>query len=251
MKLHEHFFSVGSPTIRSDGRPKVTGATHYTADHNLPGMIWGKCLRSPLPHALIRRIDVQKAKKTKGVFAVLTATDIPARLTGIILKDMPILAQDRVRFVGERVAVVGAESPDIAVEALNRIEVDYEELTAVYDPLDAMSAGAPRVHEALRSYDGLQLPLPEIPNLHSYVEWQKGNHEQGFAESDFVFEQNFTTQRVHQGYLEPHAVVVQIDSSNRILIWSPAKQAYLNRLHLAEWLGLDQQKIVPSRLYRW
>jgi hypothetical protein len=74
MKLHERFSSVGSPTIRSDGHPKVTGATHYTADHNLPGMIWGKCLRSPLPHARIRRIDVQKAKKTKGVFAVLTAS---------------------------------------------------------------------------------------------------------------------------------------------------------------------------------
>jgi CO/xanthine dehydrogenase Mo-binding subunit len=140
--------------------------------------------------------------------------------------------------------VVGARSPDVAEEALNRIEVDYQELPAIYDPLNAMSPGAPRVHEALRSYHGLQLPLPEIPNLHSYVEWQKGNHEQGFAESDFVFEQNFTTQRVHQGYLEPHAVVVQIDSSNRILIWSPAKQAYLNRLHFAEWLGLDHQKIV-------
>jgi CO/xanthine dehydrogenase Mo-binding subunit len=107
-----------------------------------------------------------------------------------------------------------------------------------------MSPGAPEIHEALRSYHGLQLPLPNISNLHSYVEWQKGNHEQGFAESDFVFEQSFTTQRVHQAYLEPHAVIVQIDASDRILIWSPTKQAYLNRLHLAEWLGLDQQKIV-------
>jgi CO/xanthine dehydrogenase Mo-binding subunit len=92
-------------------------------------MIWGKCLRSPLPNAQIRRIDVQKAKKIKGVFAVVTATDIPARLTGIILKDMPILAQDRVRFLGERVAVIGAQPPDVAEEAINRIEVDYEEQT--------------------------------------------------------------------------------------------------------------------------
>jgi CO/xanthine dehydrogenase Mo-binding subunit len=244
MKSHEHFSSVGSPTIRLDGEPKVTGATRYTADHMLPGMIWGKCLRSPLPHARIRRIDLHKAKKIKGVFAVLTAADLPTRLTGIILKDMPVLAQDRVRFVGERVAVVGAESPEVAEEALSRIEIDYEELPAVYDPLDAMSPGAPVVHESLRSYDGLQLPLPEIPNLHSYVEWRMGNHQQGFAESDFVFEQTFTTQRVHQGYLEPHAVVVQIDSSDRILIQSPAKQAYLNRRHLAEWLGLGQERVV-------
>ena len=143
MKFHEHFSSVGTPVIRLDGEPKVTGATRYTADHFLPGMIWGKCLRSPLPHARIRRIDVQRAKKLKGVFAVLTAADLPARLTGIILKDMPVLARDRVRFVGERVAVVGAESPEVAEEALSRIEVDYEELPAVHDPLQAMSPGAP------------------------------------------------------------------------------------------------------------
>lgn len=244
MKLRKHFSSVGSPTIRLDGRPKVAGETRYTADYILPGMIWGKCLRSPFPHARIIRINVEGAKKVKGVLAVLTASDLPARLTGIRLKDMPVLAKDRVRFIGERVAVVGAESPEVAEEALSRIEVDYEELPAVHDPLEAMSPDAPVIHEALRTYDGLRLPLPEIPNLHSYVQWQLGNYEQGFSESDFVFEQTFATQRVHQGYLEPHAAVVHIDSSDRILIWSPAKQAYLNRQNLAEWLGLDQNRIV-------
>jgi CO/xanthine dehydrogenase Mo-binding subunit len=181
MKLHEHFSSVGSPAIRLDGRPKVSGATRYTADHVLPGMIWGKCLRSPVAHARIRRIDVRKAKEMKGVVAVLTAADLPARLTGIVLKDMPVLAQERVRFVGERVAVVGAESPDVAEEALSRIEMSYEELPAVHDPLQAMSPGAPVIHDALRNYDGLQLPLPELPNLHNYVEWKSGDHERGFA----------------------------------------------------------------------
>ena len=244
MNSHEHFSAVGIPTIRLDGEPKVTGATRYTADHTLPGMIWGKCLRSPFSHARIRRIDLERAKKVKGVFSILTAADLPARLTGIILKDMPVLAQDRVRFVGERVAVVGAESPQAVEDALSRIEVEYEELPAVHDPLEAMSAGAPVIHEALRSYDGLQLPLPEIPNLHSYVEWQKGSYQEGFGESDFVFEQTFTTQRVHQGYLEPHAAVVEIDSSGRILIRSPAKQAYVNKQHLAAWLGLEPEKIV-------
>ena len=244
MKMYEHFSAVGIPTIRSDGEPKVTGATRYTADHTLPGMIWGRCLRSPFSNARIRRIDLEGAKRVKGVVAILTAANLPPRLTGIVLKDMPVLATDRVRFVGERVVVVGAESPDIAEDALSRIEVDYDELPAVHDPLEAMSAGAPIVHEALRSYDGLQLPLPEIPNVHSYVEWQRGNHDQGFAESDFVFEQTFTTHRVHQGYLEPHAVVIQIDSSNRILIRAPAKQPYLNKHHLAAWLDVEPDKIV-------
>jgi len=155
MKTYEHFSAVGIPTIRSDGEPKVTGATRYTADYTLSGMIWGKCLRSPFSHARIRRIDLERAKKIKGVIAILTAADLPVRLTGIVLKDMPVLATSRVRFVGERVAVVGAESPDIAEDALSRIEVDYEELPAVHDPLEAMSAGAPIVHEALRSYDGV------------------------------------------------------------------------------------------------
>ena len=97
---------------------------------------------------------------------------------------MPVLARDRVRFIGERVAVVGAASLEVAEEALSRIEVDYEELPAVHDPLQAMSPGAPVIHEELRSYDGLRLPLPEIPNLHAYVEWRKGNYQQAFAESD-------------------------------------------------------------------
>lgn len=244
MKLREHFSSVGSPTIRLDGRPKVAGETRYTADYILPGMVWGKCLRSPFPHARIIRIDVDGAKKVKGVLAVLTAADLPSRLIGIKLKDMPVLAKDRVRFIGERVAVVGAESPEIAEEALSRIEVEYRELPAVHDPLEAMSPDAPIIHEALRSYDGVRLPLPEIPNLHSYVQWRLADCEKGFSESDFVFEQTFTTQRVHQGYLEPHAAVVQIDSSDRILICSPAKQAYVNRQNLAEWLGLDEKRIV-------
>ncbi len=244
MRAQQTFFSVGTSTRRHDGAPKVAGATRYTADQSLPGMIWGKCLRSPLPHARIRRVDVHAAEKLKGVYAVLTAADLPNRLTGIILKDMPVLARDRVRFIGERVAVVGAASPDIAEEALSRIEVDYEELPAVYDPLPAMSAGAPLLHEQLRNYDGLRPPLPDIPNLHAYVEWRSGDHQRGFAEADFVFEQSFTTQRAHQGYLEPHAVVVQVEPSERILIWSTAKQVYLTRQHLAEWLGIDQRKIV-------
>lgn len=244
MKSRQKFSTVGTSARRLDGEPKVTGATRYTADHSLPGMIWGKCLRSPFPHARIRRIDVEKAKKLKGVFGALTAADLPNRLIGIILKDMPVLASDRVRFIGERVAVVGAASPEIAEEALSRIEVDYEELPSVYDPLQAMSQGAPVIHEQLRSYDGLRPPLPDIPNLHNYAEWHAGDPQQGFAEADYVFEQSFTTQRAHQGYLEPHAVVVQVEPSGRILIWSTAKQVYLTRENLAEWLAIDQQKIV-------
>jgi putative selenate reductase molybdopterin-binding subunit len=107
-----------------------------------------------------------------------------------------------------------------------------------------MSAGAPLIHEHLRSYEGLRPPLPDVPNLHNYAEWRAGDHRKGFAEADFVFEQSFTTQRAHQGYLEPHAVLVQVSPSERIFIWSTAKQVYLTRGNLAEWLGIDQEKII-------
>jgi CO/xanthine dehydrogenase Mo-binding subunit len=244
MTSRQKFFSVGTSALRLDGAPKVSGATRYSADQSLPGMIWGRCLRSPLAHARIRRIDVRRARALKGVYAVLTAADLPRRLTGIILKDMPVLAEDRVRFIGERIAVVGAASLDIAEEALSLIEVDYEPLPALYDPIEAMSAGAPPIHDQLRSYDGLRPPLPEVPNLHAYAEWRAGDPERGFAEADFVFEQTFSTQRAHQGYLEPHAVVVQIDPAERILIWSTAKQVYLTRENLADWLGIEPRRIV-------
>jgi CO/xanthine dehydrogenase Mo-binding subunit len=168
---------------------------------------------------------------------------MPRRLVGRRLKDMPVLALETVRFIGERVAVVAAETPEIAEEALGRIVVDYEELKSVHDPLEAMAGEAPILHENLRSYEILRLPLPDIPNVHSHVQMGFGDVTQGFRESDLVFEQTFTTPRVHHGYLEPHAVVVDIEASGRVLVWCPAKGPYVTRSHLAEWLDLPEEKI--------
>lgn len=235
---------IGKSIARFDGRPKVTGETRYTADLAFPGLIWGKCLRSPFPHARILKIDTSEAKRVKGVLAVLTASDITPRLLGRRLKDIPCLAQEKVRFVGEKVAAVGAESPEIAEEALNRIKVEYEELKAVYNPIEAMSPEAPILHEKLATYENLRLPLSDLPNVHSHMRWQMGNDEKGFHESDFIFEQTFTTQRVHHGYLEPHAVVVHVDSSDRTLVWSPAKGPYVTRQQLADWLELEESRIL-------
>ena len=243
-KINRSSSQVGKSVLRLDGYAKVTGATRYTSDLILPGMIWGKCLRSPFPHARIVGIHTAEAKKLKGVVAVITASDMPQRLVGRRLKDMPVLAQDVVRFLGERVAAVGAETAEIAEEALSRIRVDYDELKAVYDPLEAMSEGSPVLHENLGSYENLRLPLPNIPNVHSHAHWLFGNPDKAFDESDFVFEQTFTTPRVHHGYLEPHAVTVAIDSLGKLLVWCPAKGPYATRQQLAEWLGIDEAKVI-------
>src|SRR5207244_13056165 len=137
----------GKPIGRIDGVEKVSGEARYSGDVSVPGLIWGKTLRSPLPHARIVRIDTSRAKALPGVLAVLTAQDLPNILVGRRMFDMPLLARDRVRFIGKRVAVVAALDPDIAEEALSLIDVEYEDLPAAFDPVEAIKAGAPILHE--------------------------------------------------------------------------------------------------------
>jgi CO/xanthine dehydrogenase Mo-binding subunit len=133
---------VGRPSSRVDGPDKVSGNTVYTADVQLPGMLWGKCLRSPYAHARIVSINTEPAKKVKGVRAVLTGEDLPEKRVGLSLQDTPLLATGKVRFIGEKVVAVAAEDRDAAEEALSAIEVEYEELPAVFDARQAMSSAA-------------------------------------------------------------------------------------------------------------
>lgn len=125
---HGSFFSSGKTITRAEGADKVSGKAAYAADRVLPGMVWGKAVRSALPHARIRRVDTSKAKAYSGVLAVVTADDVPDVLVGRHLQDTPVLARERVRFIGEKIAVVGAETREIADQAAALIDVDYEEL---------------------------------------------------------------------------------------------------------------------------
>jgi nicotinate dehydrogenase large molybdopterin subunit len=141
------FLAVGKAAPRTEGPEKVAGKATYAADIMFPRIVWGKAVRSGFPHARIVSIDTSKAKAHPGVLAVITAQDVPDVLTGRQLQDTPILARDRVRFIGERVAVVGAESREIAEEAAALIDIEYEEWPAVFDPIDAMRRGAPLLHQ--------------------------------------------------------------------------------------------------------
>ncbi|MBI4523111.1 MAG: xanthine dehydrogenase family protein molybdopterin-binding subunit [Deltaproteobacteria bacterium] len=238
------YSAIGKASLRVDGADKVSGKAFYTADRALAGMAWGKVLRSPIPHGRITRIDTSRAEAYPGVFAVLTARDVSSQLFGRQLRDMPILARDRVRFVGEKVAAIAAESPEVAEEAANLIEVGYEELPAVFDPAEAMREDAPTLHEGLSRYRNAPDPLPGIPNVHSHVSWQVGDCQRGFAESDFVFEQTFTTQRAHQAYLEPHACVVGAGAEDSIRIRASNKVPFQTKQYLAEVLMMDPAKIL-------
>src|ERR1043166_7848296 len=236
--------TVGKATSRAEGPEKVAGKAGYAADKIFPGMVWGKAVRSQLPHAKLLRVDTTKAKAYPGVLAVITAEDVPDVLTGRQLVDTPVLARDRVRFIGEKIAVAGAETREIAAEAAGLVEVEYEEWPAVFDPSDAMQEGAPVLHEAMASYANLPQPLAAIPNVHSHVQWRVGDSAQGFAESDFVFEQKFATQRAHQGYIEPHAGVVSINEQGRVVVWASNKVPFPTKKFLAHAIGIDEKDVI-------
>ena len=236
---------IGQPLGRVEGPAKVTGEARYTADILLPGMIWGKVLRSPLPHAKIVSIDTREAEQMPGILAVLTAKDLPDLLTGRLVYDMPVLAIDRVRFIGEKVAVVAAEDPDMAEDALASIDVEYEEMPAVFDAHEAMNPEAPLLHPDYRSYaHAPEKFFSDIPNVHSHVTWELGDIDKGFALAKQVFEHTFNTPAVHQGYIEPHASVVAIDPDGRVNVWLSNKMPVRARELLADVIELPEERIV-------
>ncbi|HEY7065075.1 MAG TPA: xanthine dehydrogenase family protein molybdopterin-binding subunit [Chloroflexota bacterium] len=231
------FVAVGKPVGRVEGEAKVTGAARYAADVVLPGTLWAKCMRSPYPHARIVRVDPSRAAALPGVRAVLTAADLPDRPWGRWLKDMPVLARDVVRFMGERIAAVAADDPDTAEEALSLIEVEYEELPAVFDPLAALRPDAPILHPNMAAYEGLPEPISEIPNCHSHRVWTKGDVDEGFRQAVRTFEHVFTTPTGHHGYIEPFASNLRLTDGG-LEAWMSNKMPFRARQLLAEALDL-------------
>src|SRR5216684_2682955 len=234
---------VGQPITRDDGPEKVSGKTCYSGDLRLPGMLWGKVLRSPFPHARIVHMDTAGALQLPGVHAVLTGQDLAGVLVGRTLRDVPLLAQEKVRFVGEKVAAVAADDVDTAEEALTLIEVEYAELPAIFDPVQAMQPEAPVVHDGSPIYEGPSGPVQPRGNISHHETWSGGDVEQGFRESDLIFEHTFTTPWVHQGYLEPYACMVDIDEAGRIQVWANNKQPFRLRWQLASALGVPEDRI--------
>ena len=237
---------IGQPIVRGEGPEKVSGQSVYASDVNLPGMLWGKILRSPLPYARIVSIDTSRARALPGVHAVITGQDIPERRVGRLLRDCPVLCKDKVLFVGDKVAAVAAADPDIAEEALLLIDVEYEDLSPVFDPEEAMTGDAPTLHEGMASYPGLPQPASAINNVFAENVWDKGDIEQGFAESDLIFEHTFTTQLHHQAYLEPHACVVDIDDAGRVQIWACNKGPFMLREQLSKVWDMPEANILVN-----
>lgn len=221
---------IGQPVPRKDARGKLRGEARYVDDLSLPGMIYGKVLRSPHPHARIRSVDVSRALKHPGVIAVLTARDIPgANSIGAIIKDQPILCGDVVRYTGDAVALVAAETERAAEEALTRIAVDYEVLPPVLDPLEAMGPGAPKVHPA--------------GNIGAHFKVRRGAVEKAFREAAAVVERRFFTQRIEHAYMEPEAALAAVDPQGGMTVWSSTQYPHRDREEVSRMLGVPQSRV--------
>jgi CO/xanthine dehydrogenase Mo-binding subunit len=224
---------------RVEGELKVCGQLMYADDLALPGLLYVAVVRSPYPHACISSITTEDAQKVPGVHLVLRGADVTGIWFGRAVHDVPILAVDKVRFAGEMVVAVAAESPTIAEEAAALVDVRYDPLPAVFDPMEALKPGAPAVHDAPWAYAGAARG-PEAPvNLIGRAISAVGEDvEAALAASDRVFEHTFRTQAQHHGYLEPHSCTVGVEPDGHVKIWSCNKSPYRLREQLSAAFGI-------------
>ncbi|MFQ5913882.1 MAG: xanthine dehydrogenase family protein molybdopterin-binding subunit [Nitrospinota bacterium] len=233
---------VGSSLLRVDARDKATGDLVYGADFSLPGMLVGRALRSPCPHARIVGIDVSAARKVRGVTSVLTGEDHPG-LYGSSIRDRPTLAIDKVRFQGEAVAAVAAEDDDTAAEALERIEVEYDELPGAFDPERAASPDAPIVHEQMMDYTRDRASHPVAgTNICNHFKLRRGDTGRVFASAHRVFTDRFHTHPVQHAQMEVHAAVAQKVGSKATL-WTHNDSPYRCRRDLADAFRLSMANL--------
>ena len=241
--LARQFRYVGKPVLRGESIDKVTGRWVYGADLALPGMLHAKVLRSPYPHARILSVDTRRAREFPGVRAVVTGADVPY-LFGSAVRDEPFLARGKVRYAGEPVAAVAAVSEEIAREAINLIDVEYEELPGVFDPLVAMRPGSPILHEDLATYqmEGAYDRYPGT-NIVGHTKVRRGDVVQGFLDSDFVYEDVFTTQYVQHCSMEGHVSAAQVASDGSVTVWSSCQSPYNFLRDLSNALGLPYNMV--------
>ena len=222
--------TLGQDVPQVNARAKVLGRAQYAGDLKVAGMLHGAVLRSPYPHARIVAIDTSAALALPGVKAVLTGADAPRAMWGVHHKERRILAEGVVRFAGEEVAAVAAASEEIARDALDHIQVEYEEMPAILTPDEALDEDAPDVH-------------PGRNNVSHEIRFQRGDPDAGFASADLVHEATYTTHAQYPGYLEPMATVAALDADGRLLVWTSTQSVTQARLRLAAALELPISRI--------
>lgn len=245
---HNQTASIGKSEIKLDAAKLVQGKQAFTADWSMPGMLYAKVLASPYAHARIKKIDTSRAKALEGVECVLTWEDLPRVVHSTAGQSDPIPGpldmfslDHKVRFVGDRVAIVAAVSPEIAEKALGLIQVEYEELEPVLDARDAMKAGAPKIHDE-EEYVNFADSDPS-QNLAAKIRIDINDVEKGFAEADMIFEQEYVVPKVQQAHIEPHVTLTYWDEDDRLVIRTSTQVPFHVRRMMAPVLGLPVRRI--------
>ncbi len=228
---------VGHRMPRPDARDKVTGQAIFAADLSFDGMLHAKVLRSEQPHARILRVDTDQARTLPGVVAVITADDVPGEKNhGLARQDWPVLAYDKVRYVGDAIAVVAAESEEVADEAVKLIGVQYQPLLVVSSAKQALEPQAPLVHEG--------------GNVLEHIQLRQGDVDKGFAEADIIVEHEYRTPRGDHAFMEPEAAVGLVDGGGRVVVYVGSQIPFSDRAQIAASLGLpeDQVRVIQTKI---
>jgi CO/xanthine dehydrogenase Mo-binding subunit len=242
--MSEKYKYIGKSISRHDGYEKVTGQAQYVGDLSFPNMLYAKIKTSPYAHALIKKIDVSKAKALPGVKAVLTGKEASEKI-GLYMKDRPILAGTKVRYYGEAVAAVAAVDLDTAEKAIQLIEVEYEPLPVIQDVEEAIKPDAPLVHEDMAENKWMEnVFFPVIgTNIANHFKLRKGNIEEGFAKADVIVENKFFQPQVAHVPLETHALIVKWGAGDKIKIWTSAQSPFAVRDLFSFSMGIPRQNI--------
>ena len=254
---------LGSREPRVDADLMVTGKARYGADIQLPGTLYAKIFRSPVPHAIIKRLDVSKAEALEGVEAVVTAQDFPlmdhlkagAEVPSEVAITMEamrktLIAEDKVFWAGHPIAAVAATAPEIAEEALGLIEVEFEELPPVETAFDGMKPDAPLLHADLKTRDAFGGWSGEPSNVAAHIEMERGNVGEAFEECDVVIEGTYSTKEAHMGYIEPKACSAHWEHGGKLTVWTSTQGAFGIRSALSGQLNIDVERIhvIPTEI---
>ena len=263
----QEFKVVGTRPIRHDGPDKVIGRARYAADIHLPGMLFAKILRSPHAHARIKSIDASRALALPGVEAVVTAADLPDLSPEIADQDegaavnygfysRNVLAREKALYQGHAIAAVAANSPHLAEQAAELLDVEFEVLPSVFNAAEAMKDDAPALHERLVTLanpaqrSGGWGDNAKTTNVSNHFEFRLGDVEQGFKDADVIVEREYHTKPVHQGYIEPHSATAQWNSDDTVTIWASTQGHFALRDHTSRILGIpvSKVKIIPMEI---
>ena len=230
---------VNKPIKRIDAYEKVTGKAKFGADLSFPNMLYGKVLRSKYPYAQILKVNTEKALAYPGVKAIITAEDIPNNKFGVIIQNQQVLAQERVLYIGDGIAVVAAETKEVASEAIKMIEVEYKELPGIFDPEEAAKKDTSLIHSGLENNQVIHHRL------------RKGDLEKGFAQAEIILEREYTTQFVEHSYIEPEAIIaVPYEHNSLVTIYGSIQNPFSCRNAVASVLEvpLNRVRIIQNHM---